>query len=228
MQTGPVLRRKRLSLISCARSVDVPAAPRFAVLVIVTSYHHLYARRRQTRSVTCLPKRSSAVLALPGCSLKLVPFVARPSAVCSNVHSRRLDKPQRVSVWRNWWRWRRPLRMRHHIDDSVILIVDVSSWLHLAKNEGVSSVRCAPKPRYLCLFYLWPRGLRSSRSASNDSIAQLVRLGHVVGREQDRGSLVPKFFEHAPEAQTTLRVQPHGRLVEEENQWAMANRPGDL
>ena len=49
-----------------------------------------------------------------------------------------------------------------------------------------------------------------------DPVRQLVRLGQVLGGEQDRDALVGQLPDRPPELLPAARVEPGGRLVEEE------------
>ena len=104
MQTGPILRRKRLGCASMP-SVNVAASPRLAWPVTVTSRRHLYIRRPRTRWVTRLQKiRRPAHFRSDGdksCErsrtarirgLKLVPFVCRTDARQAR-NSRTAERP---------------------------------------------------------------------------------------------------------------------------------------
>ena len=55
-----------------------------------------------------------------------------------------------------------------------------------------------------------------------DPVAELVRLLHVVGREQDGLPFGVHLAEDLPQRDPALRVEPGGRLVEEQDRGAGA------
>ena len=60
-----------------------------------------------------------------------------------------------------------------------------------------------------------------------DPVAELVGLLHVVRREQDRLAVDVELAEDLPQRDAALRVEPGGRLVEEEDRRPVHHRPGD-
>ena len=80
-------------MISCARSVDAPAVPSLAVLVIVTSRQHLI--RTQTMKMfgsLGFQNVPTVVLAFPAYPLKLATFEGATDA--------RIDIPLRAESWK--------------------------------------------------------------------------------------------------------------------------------
>ncbi len=59
------------------------------------------------------------------------------------------------------------------------------------------------------------------------TVAELVRLLHVVGREQDRLALLVQLAEELPQREPALRVEAGSRLVHEEDRRPVEDRPGD-
>ena len=55
-----------------------------------------------------------------------------------------------------------------------------------------------------------------------DPVAELVGLLHVVGGEQDRLAVGVELAEDLPQGDAALRVEPGGRLVEEQDRRAGA------
>ena len=60
-----------------------------------------------------------------------------------------------------------------------------------------------------------------------DPLAERVGLLHVVRREQDRQPVPVEVAEDPPEVDSRLRVDPRGRLVEEEHLRPVGERAGD-
>ncbi len=58
-------------------------------------------------------------------------------------------------------------------------------------------------------------------------LAEPVRLFHVVRGQHDRLAVAVQFAEQVPQGEPALRVEPRGRLVEEQHRRAVEDRPGD-
>lgn len=60
-----------------------------------------------------------------------------------------------------------------------------------------------------------------------EPVAELIGFFHVVRGQQDRLTLSVQFAEDLPEREAALRIQPGGRLVEEQGGRPVHDRPGD-
>src|SRR5206468_469857 len=61
-----------------------------------------------------------------------------------------------------------------------------------------------------------------------DAVAERVGLLQIVGGEEDRHALVAELSHLIPDAGTGLRVEAGGRLVEEEELWAVDDAEADI
>jgi hypothetical protein len=59
---------------------------------------------------------------------------------------------------------------------------------------------------------------------NGDSLAECIRLLHVVGGEEDGEPVAVEIAENAPEIVAGLGIEPRGRLVEEEHLWVVGER----
>jgi hypothetical protein len=60
-----------------------------------------------------------------------------------------------------------------------------------------------------------------------DTLAELVRLLHVVRRQDDRAAARVVLADDLPQEQPRLGIEPRGRLVEEQHLGVVHHRPGD-